>query len=56
MPIPRNLMPRATNKEPFLHLFLIFSTAAGFCGGFFAFLQKKAEKSCGLRRGMDYYR
>lgn len=24
MPIPRNSMPRATNKEPFLHRFLIF--------------------------------
>lgn len=44
MPIPRNSMPRVTNKEPFLYRFPIFSTAAGFCGGFFAENRKKKQK------------
>lgn len=57
MPIPRNSMPRATNKESSLHLFSIVFDRRRLLRRFFLRKSgKKAEKSCGLRRGMDYYR
>ncbi len=56
MPIPRNLMPRATNKEPFLQFFAFFDRRRFLRRFFLRIFEKNAEKSCGFGGQMDYYR